>query len=94
MIVLAPRDLGLVVREARRSKRMTQGSLAAKAGVSRDWLMALERGNRGAELGRVLNTLAALDLRISVTARPVQSQPVRRSVASLNEIIARAKKRM
>lgn len=55
-------DLGLVVRERRQRRRMTQEELARASGVSRRWLADLEAGKAGAEVGLVLRTLAALGL--------------------------------
>ena len=37
---------------------LTQAQLARRAEVSRQWLSGVERGREGAELGRVLRTLA------------------------------------
>jgi HTH-type transcriptional regulator / antitoxin HipB len=56
-------DLGVVVRAARRRANRTQAELAERAGVSRQWVVALESGQAArAELGRVMSVLAALDL--------------------------------
>lgn len=47
---------------------MTQAELAERAGVSRRWLIALERGRgQRAELGKILDTLDALGLDLTVT---------------------------
>jgi transcriptional regulator with XRE-family HTH domain len=55
--------LGAVVQEVRRRRRWTQAELARRAQVSRRWIVALESGQAaGAELGRVLAALDALDL--------------------------------
>lgn len=40
--------------------------LAERAGVGRQWLVAVEQGKSGAELGLVLRTLGALDLSLAV----------------------------
>jgi len=59
-------ELGAVVQEARRRRQWTQAELAGRAQVSRRWIVALESGQAaGAELGRVLAALSALDLRMS-----------------------------
>lgn len=60
-------DLGAVIRESRLAARLTQAELAAKAGVSREWLIGLERGARPrAELTKVLSVLDVLDLPLAV----------------------------
>jgi transcriptional regulator with XRE-family HTH domain len=59
-------ELGAVVQEARRRRQWTQAELARRAQVSRRWIVALESGQAaGAELGRVLAALSALDLRMT-----------------------------
>lgn len=46
---------------------MTQAALAARAGVSRKWLIGLEQGARTrAELGKVFDVLRALELSIQL----------------------------
>ncbi len=54
------RDIGALVRDRRRAAGLSQDQLAARAGVSRRWLAALEAGKPGAEVGLVLRTFAAL----------------------------------
>jgi transcriptional regulator with XRE-family HTH domain len=77
-------DLGAVVRDARRRSSWTQAELAEQAGVSRQWVVALESGQAArAELGRVLSVLAALDLPMTFPAveSAPNDAPVRRSAA-------------
>jgi y4mF family transcriptional regulator len=59
------RDLGLVVRQSREDRGITQVQLAAEAGVSRRWLSELEAGKATAEVGLVLRTFHALGLGLS-----------------------------
>lgn len=60
-------ELGAAIRTARRSRKMTQMQLAAKAQVSRSFLITLERGQGPrAEIGRVLRVLRALGLRLAL----------------------------
>ncbi len=66
MFVRTPVDVGLMIRESRRTRRMTQHQLARAAGVGRQWIVAIEAGKPRAELGKVLQTLAALDLSLSI----------------------------
>lgn len=67
--------LGTAVRQARREAGLTQGELAARAGVSRPWLSQLENGKRSVEMGKVLAVLAALDLYVDVGREPRRSRP-------------------
>ena len=59
-------DLGLVIRDRRRKLDLSQTELAHKAGVGRQWVVAIEHGKSRAELGLVLRTLSALDLRLTI----------------------------
>ena len=76
MQIRAPIDLGLIVRERRRKLGFSQDRLARKAGVGRQWLVALEQGKAGAELGMVLRTLSALGLALSAGDADVGSGPL------------------
>lgn len=65
MFIRTPLDLGLAIRERRRRLGLNQSDLASRVGVGRQWIVAIEQGKARAELGLVLRTLAALDLRLS-----------------------------
>lgn len=65
MRIRTPLDLGLIIRDRRRKLGLSQSQLAEKAGVGRQWLVAVERGKARVEIGLVLRTLAALDLTLS-----------------------------
>lgn len=65
--IRTPQDLGASIRDARRSRRLTQAELARRAGVSREWLIGVENGSRPrAELTKMLAVLAALDLDLTI----------------------------
>jgi len=63
-----PAQLGAAIRSARTREGLTQTELAHRAGVSRRWLITLEHGQaQRAELGKILDTLDALGLDLTVT---------------------------
>ena len=65
-----PPQIGAAIRSARKRAGITQAELADRAGVSRRWLITLERGQaERAELGKILDTLDTLDLTITITPR-------------------------
>ena len=66
MQVRSPLDLGLVIRDRRRKLKLSQTELARKAGVGRQWVVAMEQGKPRAELRLVLRTLSALNLRLMI----------------------------
>ena len=61
-------DLGAFIRERRTRLGMDQNTLAKKAGTSRKWLVEVERGKPGAEIGLILRTLKSLEISIDVEA--------------------------
>ena len=68
MRIRTPRDLGLVIKERRRALGLDQATLATRVGVSRQWIVGMERGKRTVELALALRTLNALDVRLSARA--------------------------
>jgi HTH-type transcriptional regulator/antitoxin HipB len=56
MYLRTPLEIGLYVRERRKQLQWTQGVLAEKVGVSRQWIGELEAGKERVELGLVLKT--------------------------------------
>jgi y4mF family transcriptional regulator len=64
------RQLGLLVRDRRRTLGMTQAAAAQAAGVSQRWLSSLEAGKPTAEIGLVFNTMHALGLAVDIQPAP------------------------
>jgi HTH-type transcriptional regulator / antitoxin HipB len=65
-----PRRLGRVIRELRKDRAMTQADLALRAGVSRGYLVRLERGHPTAEIDAVLRVLRPLGARLLIGQEP------------------------
>jgi HTH-type transcriptional regulator / antitoxin HipB len=66
MMLRTPIDLGFAIRDRRRRLKLRQDELAARVGVSRKWIIDVEKGKPRAEIGLVLRTLDALGLRLSL----------------------------
>ncbi len=66
MQVKTTEDLGLIIREQRRKQQLDQQELADRVGVSRQWIVAIEKGKPRAEMDLVLRTLRALGLKLDV----------------------------
>jgi len=66
MRVRTDRDIGGLIREARRLRGMTQHDLAARVGVTQRWISQVENGKPRAEMALVLRTLATLGIIIDV----------------------------
>ena len=59
-----PRDVGSALRHRRRGLKLDQHQLAKQIGVSRKWLIDVEKGKPGAEVGLILRAFTALGLRL------------------------------
>jgi HTH-type transcriptional regulator/antitoxin HipB len=62
MRIRTPLELGAFLRDLRKKRGLDQGSLAREVGVSRQWIVALEKGKPGAPIGLVFRTLNALGI--------------------------------
>ena len=70
-MLITVRDLGAAVRDARRQAGLSQQAVADRARVPRQWVSRLETGsNPGAELWKVLDLLAALNLMVTLAPVP------------------------
>jgi y4mF family transcriptional regulator len=78
MRIRTPNDLGAAIRDRRRELGLDQATLARRIGVTRQWVIAIERGRSRAEVGLVLRALMALGLRLeagSDEAAPARKSP-------------------
>ncbi len=70
MRVRKAEDIGRLIRQRRLDLGWTQQALARRVGVSRLWLLRVEQGRPGAQLGLILEALRALGLSILIEAEP------------------------
>lgn len=68
MMLRTPVDIGSAIRDRRRRLGLDQDELAQRVGVSRKWVIDVEKGKPRAEVGLLLRTLDALGLRLSLEA--------------------------
>lgn len=68
-IARTTKDIGNVLRNARKAKGLTQGELANRAGVWQRTISNIETSTSGAKLDTVFDLLAALDLEIHIVPR-------------------------
>ena len=68
-------DLGAFIRERRTRLGMDQIEMAKKAGTSRKWIVEVERGKPGAEIGLILRTLKGLEISIDLEADTLVATP-------------------
>ncbi len=86
MNLISVNDIANLVKEERRSRGWTQAELSKQAGVSRDWLIGLEKAKASVELGLVLRTIKALGINISATPNTSTSpqSPTAKYLQNLN----------
>lgn len=73
-----PRELAALIRSRRKQRGWSQSQLAERAGVSRDWIIGLEKGRSTVEFGLVLRTVKTLGLSFSL--HPLPDDPPRGSI--------------
>lgn len=74
MRIRTPTDLGAAIRDGRRRRGLDQQALAAKIGVSRQWIVEVEKGKPRAEVGLILRALDALGVALSIAATDAGSR--------------------
>jgi HTH-type transcriptional regulator/antitoxin HipB len=98
MLIRTPSDLGALIREQRLKLGLDQLSLARKAGTSRKWLIEVENGKSGAEIGLILRTPKALGAALTLSgAAPAPPRKRRGKSATetvnINRVINSLKRR-
>jgi len=68
------KEIGALVRENRVKLKLSQAQLAERVGVSRLWIVHLEKGKSTAQLDLVLRTLDILGLSVDLSAKATASQ--------------------
>lgn len=88
MLVRNTKELGLLIRDYRRRRNLTQADLAHQTGVSRKWIIDLEAGKRTTDLSLVLQTLNVLGIELDARDRSKRGT----SEIDINEIVEVAKR--
>jgi len=78
MRLRTPKDIGAIIRQRRHELGLSQLEVAERVGVSRQWVVDVERGKPRAELALVLRTLDVLEVRL----RTEESAPPRSAPSS------------
>ncbi len=90
MRLTTPREIGAYIRDRRRAERLSQQELADLSGVSTRWLVDVENGKTGAQIGMVLRVLRTLGVVLDAT-QTVPTQPT--APDSANPAVAGALRR-
>jgi len=85
--IRATRALGAAIKARRLELGWSQAKLAQELGVQRQWVIRLEAGSEGAEVGTVLRALSALGLSIEVGNEAKDTSARSAPAANLDEVI-------
>jgi len=94
MLLRTPIDLGSAIRDRRRRLNLDQEDLAKQVGVSRKWIIDVEKGKPRAEIGLILRTLDVLGIRLSLDTTdmiPEETATLAVPMADIDKIIERAR---
>lgn len=90
MLIRTSADLGAVIRDRRRQLELDQSTFAKRIGVSRQWVIEVERGHPRAEVGLVLRAIDTLDIRLDARVEPAKGRGSH--AVDIDSIVAKAKK--
>jgi HTH-type transcriptional regulator/antitoxin HipB len=91
--IRTPRDLGLIIRERRRALGLEQQGLANRVGVSRQWVVGVEKGKQRVDAGLLLKTLISLGLVLDVR-EDRGAKALKSSVTDIDAIVAAARRKV
>ncbi len=86
------KDLGIAIRSRRKTLGLDQMTLAKQAGVSRQWIVQIEKGKPRAAVGLVLKTLHILDIRFTTSDQASQKSELSIPTVDIDDILNRAPK--
>jgi HTH-type transcriptional regulator/antitoxin HipB len=91
--IRTPLELGAFLRDLRMKRGLDQGSLAQQVGVSRQWIVAMEKGKPRAPIGvlRALNALGiSLDVEDTAGARARRTKgPGKKPADLVDQVLSR-----
>ena len=90
--VRSPSELGALIRGRRRELGLDQSTLADRVGVSRQWIIEVEKGKPRAAIGLVLRTLNALGIFLDARTEPLHKVKSSGAQVDLDALIDAARK--
>ena len=88
MIVRTPKDLGRLIKAARKNQQFTQAALAARVGTTQRRISFIESGRPGTSIDLVLRVVAILKIRLDGQLPGDQHPGLQHKTASLIDTIA------
>jgi HTH-type transcriptional regulator/antitoxin HipB len=86
-------DIGALIRDQRIKLGLKQLDLADRAGVSRQWLIEVEKGKPRAEMGLVLRTIEELGISLVTSTVPRPEDRKRSQAVDINRIVNAAREK-
>jgi HTH-type transcriptional regulator/antitoxin HipB len=86
-------DIGALIRDRRTRLGLKQQDLADKVGVSRQWLIEVEKGKPRAELSLVLRTIADLGISLMTGDIPKPEDRKRSPKIDIDQIVDAAREK-
>jgi HTH-type transcriptional regulator/antitoxin HipB len=93
MFIRTPADVGALIRDRRKQLGLDQSNLAKRIGVSRQWVIGIERGHARAAMGLVLRAIDALGIRLDADVDQTSRHESTAPGIDIDAIVAKAKKR-
>jgi|SRR5450759_1617118 HTH-type transcriptional regulator/antitoxin HipB len=84
--VRTPAQLGIALKERRMQLGDDQSTVANKAGITRAWLAALEKGTAGASIGIVLRVLNALGLSMTISTSEAEQRQTQKTKSNIQPV--------
>ena len=93
MRIRTPIDLGALIRDRRTALELDQKALADKVGVSRQWIIEIEKGKPRAEIALVLRTIDALGIALTVGDTSKEGRQTAPPLLDIDSIISAARRK-
>jgi HTH-type transcriptional regulator / antitoxin HipB len=93
MLIKTPADIGALIRENRTKLGLDQKSLAQKVGVSRQWIVEVEKGKAGAPIGLLLRTISVLGISLTTGKGGPGKQAGTTPQVDIDSIVAAARRK-
>jgi y4mF family transcriptional regulator len=91
MRIRTPVDLGALIRDRRIKLGLDQRSLAKRVGVSRQWIVEVEKGKARAEIGLLLRTINALGILLAAEKETPEKKRDGSPTVDIDSIVAAAR---
>ena len=93
MRIRTPIDFGALIRDQRTALGLDQKELAVKVGVSRQWIVEIEKGKPRAEIALVLRTIDALGIALTAGETGKERRQSAQPPLDIDSIVSAARRK-